>query len=123
MKDLFGNEINETMPRPHHGYKLLKHIRQYRLSDSKTRRCKFCRHRVQVWGNTRQYHKCRLIGITSSEATDIRLRNVCILWDMEVNTMEEFERWYFAEFTEDQNCHTTILRKVNELYENAKKTD
>jgi len=115
MKDLFGSEIAEQ-PMPRHGYKRLKYARNYKRSDDPIRRCKHCMHCVGVYGNTKNYYKCRLIGITSSEATDIRLRNVCMLWDMEVKTLEDFERWYDASFWEGQESRKKILKKVKELY-------
>lgn len=59
------------------------------------------------------------MGISSSEASDIRLRNVCDLWDMEVKTTEQFEHWYDASFFEGQECKKKIMNKVKELYDYA----
>ena len=122
MKDLFGNEVHPPKTIPRHGYKRLKYARGYKRSNDPIRRCKYCRHCVKVYGNTRDYYKCRLIGISSSEATDIRLRNVCMLWDMDVKTLEDFKRWFHASFFEGQESSKRIIKKVKELYENNQTT-
>ena len=117
MMDLFGNE-EPAKPRPHHGYKLTKYIRRYKRSNDKIRRCKTCIHLAYTNPNGKRYYKCKLIGITTSEATDIRLRDVCDLWDMEVGTVEQFEQWYDANFWDGNAVREKILGKVKELYEN-----
>lgn len=47
-------------------------------------RCKNCIHRFINSMGTKTYYKCELLGISSSSATDIRLSNVCDLFEMRV---------------------------------------
>lgn len=54
----------------------------YRLSTDE-KKCKNCKHSGYVHGLANQYFKCKLMGISGSAATDIRLRNVCDLWEAE----------------------------------------
>ena len=71
---------------------------------------------------SRNFYKCALIGDSNAPTTDIRLRNVCDLWDMEVKTYDQFKAWYKAKFCDDQEYKKKILKKVKELYENVKTT-
>jgi hypothetical protein len=49
----------------------------YRKSDKNGQKCKNCKHLTGFIHNEIRYYKCRLIGKSSSAATDIRLSNVC----------------------------------------------
>jgi hypothetical protein len=54
-----------------------------------------------------------LIGNSDSEASDIRLKNVCALWDMEVTTIEDYKIWLgtFAKLTDP--LLSQAIAKVN----------
>ncbi len=43
--------------------------------------CRTCRHCVKIIHNGKTYYKCTLLGISNSEATDIRLSYVCDRWE------------------------------------------
>lgn len=78
MKDFWGNEIPDKEPdklKSH--YQRIKAINNYRKSSSHEINCKNCGHRKTFEYHNRYYHKCKLIGESSSEATDIRLSCVC----------------------------------------------
>ena len=52
----------------------------YRFSVGE-RKCKNCKsHQVSEY-HDKTYHKCERIGYSHSEATDIRLKNVCDYWE------------------------------------------
>lgn len=46
-------------------------------SDDPTTTCKYCAHRITINHHNKRYFKCALIGVSQSEATDIRLKNTC----------------------------------------------
>ncbi|RLB96131.1 MAG: hypothetical protein DRH90_24885 [Deltaproteobacteria bacterium] len=59
-------------------YQITKARNKYRLAGSKTKSCKTCINCVYLESNSyKKFYKCKLIGISSSEATDIRLKNTC----------------------------------------------
>lgn len=59
-------------------YQKWKYQNKYRKADDLSDiRCKNCKHRVIIHSSGKIYYKCRLIGISHSSATDIRLSNVC----------------------------------------------
>ena len=62
-------------------YISFKKRNNYHKAINKYACCKTCKYCLKKWGNTSNYYKCELIGVSSSEATDIRVRNVCNLWD------------------------------------------
>lgn len=77
-KDLFGNEIDiEKEAKPFLGhYQKWKRDNKYGASlDEK--RCGNCVNARRVKSNVKTYYKCVLMGISNSEASDIRLKNVC----------------------------------------------
>lgn len=51
-----------------------KMIRKHGFSDDKSLTCKTCEHLVRVQGNTKNYLKCELYGITKGEGTDWRAK-------------------------------------------------
>jgi len=58
-------------------YQAAKLHRCYRKSNSKDIRCATCDNHSSHRYHGKFYHKCRLIGSSSSSATDIRLSYVC----------------------------------------------
>jgi len=80
MKDLFNQDIPDVAPKPLLGkFKSWKAKNQYRKTKG-DRRCGTCRNLTEEGGNTANYFKCKLMGISSSAATDIRKSYVCNLW-------------------------------------------
>lgn len=84
MIDLFGNEISEIV-KPKQQYLTLrqKRLEHYRRSESNTVRCGTCLRHVVCEYHNKRYHKCEVLGLSHSSATDIALRNVCDLWEMD----------------------------------------
>lgn len=72
--DIFGNEIPvEEVPRLKVGRKKYTTM-QERYGTLQGKTCKTCKHLVErKYGKT--YYKCDLWVVSSSEATDIRLKN------------------------------------------------
>lgn len=83
--DLFGGETTapDKLKAQHKsGYMMWKQGAGYRKSDSKTRCCATCLH-SRGYRASRTFYKCVKLGISHSTATDIRLRDVCNLWEKE----------------------------------------
>lgn len=80
--DIFGNEVslkdlNQTEPRS------IKRVFRKIYGFDHDHTCKDCKHLVCNRYNYKNYYKCDLMGITDSEATDIRLKDVaCGMWEM-----------------------------------------
>ncbi len=76
--NLFG-EIVESEQNKKRGsmspYQRFKAVNKYRKSDGP--QCKTCEYHVIFRHHDKRYHKCELIGISNSEATDIRVSYVC----------------------------------------------
>lgn len=53
-----------------------KRLNNYRLGTA-DKCCKNCENRISGEYHNKNYHKCKLLGFSNSEATDIRLKNVC----------------------------------------------
>lgn len=73
--DVFGNEISlSDLPKPISGrkYKTMQQLHG-ELSDKK---CGDCEHCLKIRHNRKNFYKCELWYVSSSEATDIRLKNV-----------------------------------------------
>lgn len=84
--DLFGGETPaiDQMKLAHESkYMIWKKSVHYRKSENKLERCGTCTHHSHGQYNTKYLHKCRLLGLTHSEATDIRVKNVCDKWELE----------------------------------------
>jgi len=74
----WGTEVkNEEYIKPRGYCQLFKATNNYRKSQLKTHNCGTCEHIVRAEGNTKNYWKCKLLGISSSEATDIRKSYIC----------------------------------------------
>lgn len=75
--DIFGNEIPiDQIPQQKQivGAKKYKTMQQlHGTSEGKT--CKTCKHCVAYRHNFKTYYKCDLWIVSSSKATDIRLKN------------------------------------------------
>jgi len=82
MKDLFGNETYEASEKPTGKYKIFRFINKYRVSEN-NKKCKNCKHCTGIKGNSKNYYKCLLQGVSSCASSDISLRNVCDLWERE----------------------------------------
>ena len=78
--NLFGEE-QEIYIKPKHEYKSeyqkIKKKNNYKKSSDKYNRCGLCERAVKVEGHNRNYYKCKLIGISKTEATDIGLFSKC----------------------------------------------
>jgi|WetSurMetagenome_2_1015567.scaffolds.fasta_scaffold898879_2 hypothetical protein len=57
-------------------YQLFKKRNHYRKSNG-IEKCGNCAQHVSYKYHDKNYHKCRLIGISNSEATDIQVSAVC----------------------------------------------
>ncbi len=91
MKDLFGHEItveeylrDPDKKEPNHESVYQKFKRENNYIDGRTadglsiyQRCKYCIHHICGKYHNKTYHKCELLGLSHSEATDIRVNYVC----------------------------------------------
>ena len=76
--NLFGEMQDDPPSYVHKGkYQIFRVTNHYRLAESKSERCKNCVNLIGVSGNTKNYYKCKLMGTSMSEASDIRLNHVC----------------------------------------------
>ena len=76
-RGLFGEDVEMNKDKITHGHYVdLKRANNFRKGII-SRCCKWCKHLVVSQGNTKKYFKCSLMGVSSSEASDIRLYNVC----------------------------------------------
>jgi len=71
-------------------YQLFKLYQNYHKSPSKDMRCGTCRHLKTYHYHGKYYHKCKLIGESSSAATDIRLSYVCNMWNKDLKDLPIF---------------------------------
>ncbi len=84
MKDLFGVEITEKeylaggKPRSLSVYQRRQLGMDYRKAKEGEEQCGECSQHIVMAG---AYHKCKLIGVSRSEATDIRVRHTCDRWE------------------------------------------
>ena len=81
--DLFGGTtpVKEEIRSP---YKYRKSVMGYRKAKPEEQnRCKNCKH-CQIWEcRAGRYYKCELIGLSNSEATDVRANGTCNKWEAE----------------------------------------
>jgi hypothetical protein len=79
--NLFGEmvEVDFSRSKPLSVYQRFKLINRYRKSDSP--QCKTCKYHLVFEYHDKYYHKCELLGISNSEATDIRVSYVCNKWE------------------------------------------
>lgn len=83
MKSLFGEEISENPPRETHGkFVDWKRDHYYRKSDHLSRdRCAYCKYFRKINYHSKVYFKCGLMGMSRSEASDIRAGYICKSFD------------------------------------------
>ncbi len=82
--DLFTGEskvIDKAKEAKASAYMIWKKRFNYRKSDSNVERCKNCIHHADGMYHGKTYHKCELLGISHSPATDIRISSVCNNWE------------------------------------------
>jgi hypothetical protein len=82
IKNLFG-EIVEAEPKikiRQSIYQRFKFYNNYRKCDGLVK-CGNCKHHKAFAYHNKIYHKCELLGISNSEATDIRVSSVCDKWE------------------------------------------
>jgi hypothetical protein len=60
-------------------YKKFKALYNYRKSEGE-KKCGNCLSHIKGMYHNKFYHKCERLGISNSEATDIRVNNVCDLY-------------------------------------------
>jgi len=76
--DFWGNEVKKEPPKK--GYcQLFKAKNNYRKAIDSSR-CKNCINLIVFDYHDKRYYKCKELGSSNSEATDIRLSNVCNLF-------------------------------------------
>lgn len=82
--DIFNNEIplNKITSKPKvlSKYQRWKMINNYRKSSDKSQICKTCEYHISGKYRTKFLHKCNLLGLSHSSATDIKVFNVCDLF-------------------------------------------
>jgi len=81
-KNLFGEmvEVDNGKYKNLSKYQIFKQKNNYRKSDSGLK-CKNCNHHHRYEYHNKYYHKCDLLGVSNSEATDIRISFVCDKWE------------------------------------------
>ena len=79
--DIFGNLVPVEHAVSRHPHETIKTRYRRMYGYDEAHRCGDCRHLVKKETN-RTFYKCELIGISASEATDIRLKDVaCKRWE------------------------------------------
>ena len=81
--NLFGEivDIDFTQHKNNSRYQLFKQRHNYMKATYKAISCKTCDHHFRLEYHNKYYHKCELLGISNSEATDIRVSSVCNRWE------------------------------------------
>lgn len=77
--DIFGAEVEVE-----EGFNRLKLKDQFRARYGylQGKQCKNCKYHHRLEYNNKYYHKCKRLGITQSNATDIRLKDIaCLLYE------------------------------------------
>jgi hypothetical protein len=86
--DLFGGESVPTpykRPGYQSSYQRFKERHNYRLSTDQNRSCKRCKNCRKKVMSGKGYFKCAHIGCSNGPATDVRLKNVCDLFEDELD--------------------------------------
>jgi len=84
MLNLFGEDQEPDKKTIGH-YKIWRAKNEYGKSLSLERQCRNCTYKRSFDYHNKCYHKCELQGISQSEASDIRLSNVCEQWWRKTN--------------------------------------
>ena len=85
--NLFGDmqEIPQEKDKHKSIYQIRKAVNKYGPAKNKVECCKNCVSCVKIEGNTKNYYKCKRIGISHGEATDIRLKDTCNKFKLDEN--------------------------------------
>ena len=78
MIDLFGNDTNPVTKTRESKYMIHKKKNRYRKATNREK-CKTCRFLI-IREFAKRYYKCLKMGISGSQASDIRVNNVCDLY-------------------------------------------
>lgn len=70
-------------------YQQWKKVNNYRKSDDRLQRCKLCRFHREGYYRATYLHKCRLLGMSNSQATDIRAGHVCDRFEVAQSDSQE----------------------------------
>ena len=84
MLNLFGEEQEPDKKVTGH-YKVWRNRNGYKKSVSFQEQCRICIHKRTFEYHNKNYHKCVLQGVSQSEASDIRLSNVCDLFTIKAD--------------------------------------
>ena len=80
--DIFGNETNVQVQKSKKSKKTIKQKFRAINGYDESNKCKDCVHRISSRYHDKILHKCEMIGLTHSEATDIRLKDfACNLFE------------------------------------------
>jgi hypothetical protein len=80
MTDFWGNEIKEQEP-IRSKYQAWKKEHNFKKASNADISCRTCNHCCRSEYHNKNYYKCELLGISHGPATDIRLSNLCDLWE------------------------------------------
>ena len=81
MLNLFGEDQEPDKKVTGH-FKTWRQRNGYKKSVSFEKQCRICRHLRTFEYHNKKYHKCSLQGVSQSEASDIRLSDVCDLFEV-----------------------------------------
>ena len=83
MINLFGEEIKDELLKVRMSkYQRIRDEYNYRPGIPELKRsCRYCAKKVKFKYHNKTYYKCTIIGISRSEATDIRLGDMCDKWE------------------------------------------
>jgi hypothetical protein len=80
--DIFGNEIPVERIAEKKPQETIKNRWRRMYGYDEAHRCGDCKYLCKYATNDSHYYKCNLMGISASEATDIRLKDVaCKRWE------------------------------------------
>ena len=81
--DIFGNYVSVDEIRENESETIKSRFRR-KYKYEKNHICKDCKNCVKFCNRSKNYYKCLLMGISASEATDIRLKDIaCKRWEKE----------------------------------------
>jgi hypothetical protein len=81
MTDFWGNKIHEPDKTYKSKYQIWKKENNFRKAARAGISCRTCGHLCKSEYYDKTYYKCELLGISHGPATDIRLSNLCDLWE------------------------------------------
>lgn len=83
--DIYGNEVEiEAEENNHFGHLTMKDKFRLKYGFIPNKECRKCKYIQRLEYNDKHYYKCEKLGITNSEASDIRLKDVaCKLYEEE----------------------------------------